>query len=302
MRDLSRIKPRISTRLTKKFAFACACPLHSSSRRGFHTRPVKFTPLPEAFFQTHLKYCASLLVTLVSERFEQSVAKDLGFALLVAFEGLCRCREFLEFFDQVAQVPPLQQSHGSQNQGLQTGSEGGICTIPATLIFEGDSHVQCHASRYDQAGLSDNGEPNMPVLKSLSFTALPKSGYDPILTRRDNFVAKLEEQKQLVKDPNHVRTVQRWTKVNGERQAITKQQAVRPWWKTDAFGQVVMSIKFGSKPVEFEKGKAGIAVGSKEKLPTVIDTLIAAVRAGELDDIFSQAAKTGAVGKPRKAA
>ena len=63
-----------------------------------------------------------------------------------------------------------------------------------------------------------------------------------------------------------------------------------------------MFIKFGSKPVEFEKGKAGIVVGSKEKLPAVIETLIAAVRAGELVDIFSQAAKTGAVGKPRKAA
>ena len=142
----------------------------------------------------------------------------------------------------------------------------------------------------------------MPVLKSLSFTALPKSGYNPVQIRRDNFVAKLEEQKLLLKDPNHVRTVQRWTKVNGERQAVTKQQAVRAWWKTDASGQVVMFIKFGSKPVEFEKGKAGIVVGSKEKLPAVIETLIAAVRAGELVDIFSQAAKTGAVGKPRKAA
>ena len=142
----------------------------------------------------------------------------------------------------------------------------------------------------------------MPVLKSLSFTALPKSGYDPILTRRDNFVAKLEEQKLLLKDPNHVQTVQRWTKVNGERQAVTKRQAVRPWWKTDASGQVVMSVKFGAKPVEFEKGKAGIVVGSKEKLPALIDTLIAAVRAGELDDLFSHAAKTGTIGKPRKAA
>ena len=142
----------------------------------------------------------------------------------------------------------------------------------------------------------------MPVLKSLSFTALPKSGNDPVQTRRAKFVTKLEEQKLLLKDPNHVRTVQRWTKVNGERQAVTKQQSVRPWWKTDASGQVVMSVKFGSKPVEFEKGKAGIVVGSKEKLPAVIDTLIAAVRAGELDDIFSQAAKTGTIGKPRKAA
>jgi hypothetical protein len=32
--------------------------------------------------------------------------------------------------------------------------------------------------------------------------------------------------------------------------------------------------------IEFEKGKAGIVVGSKEKLPAVIDALIAAVRAG----------------------
>ena len=29
---------------------------------------------------------------------------------------------------------------------------------------------------------------------------------------------------------------------------------------------------------------------------------IAAVRAGELDDLFSQAAKVGAIGKPKKAA
>jgi hypothetical protein len=142
----------------------------------------------------------------------------------------------------------------------------------------------------------------MPVLKSLSFTALPKTGNDPVQMRRAKFVSKLEEQKLLLKDPNHVRAVQRWTKVNGERQATTKQQAVRPWWKTDASGQIVMSMKFGSKPLEFEKGKAGIIVPSKDKLAAVIDTLIAAVRAGELDDLFSQAAKTGAIGKARKAA
>src|SRR6476659_10006974 len=141
----------------------------------------------------------------------------------------------------------------------------------------------------------------MPVLKSLSFTALPKTANDPVQERRAKFVAKLEEQKLLLKDPNHVRTVQRWTKVNGERQATTKQQAVRPWWKADPSGQVVMSIKFGAKPIEFEKGKAGIAVPSKEKLPAVIDTLITAVRSGELDDALKNATKTP-VGKSRKAA
>ncbi|UPT96461.1 hypothetical protein J4G48_0046940 [Bradyrhizobium barranii subsp. apii] len=142
----------------------------------------------------------------------------------------------------------------------------------------------------------------MLILKSLSFTALPKAGNDPVQMRRAKFISKLEEQKLLLADPNHVRTVQRWTKVDGERQATTKQQAVRPWWKTDASGQAVMSVKFGAKPIEFEKGKAGIVVGSKDKLPAVIDALIGAVRAGELDDLFAQAAKAGVVGKPRKAA
>jgi hypothetical protein len=149
--------------------------------------------------------------------------------------------------------------------------------------------------------LSNHGEPRCQS-SSHSRSPLPKTGNDPVQQRRAKFITKLEEQKMLLKDPNHVRTVQRWTKVNGERQATTKQQAVRPWWKTDPSGQVVMSIKFGAKPIEFEKGKAGIIVPSKEKLPALIDTLIAAVRAGELDDLFSQAAKTGSIGKARRAA
>ncbi|MGC2810611.1 MAG: hypothetical protein WA303_09555 [Bradyrhizobium sp.] len=88
----------------------------------------------------------------------------------------------------------------------------------------------------------------------------------------------------------------------GRRRATGRhqEQAVRPWWKADPSGQI--AVKFGARPIEFEKGKAGIVVPSKDKLPAVIDTLIAAVRAGELDELFSQAAKTGPIGKPRKAA
>jgi len=109
----------------------------------------------------------------------------------------------------------------------------------------------------------------MPVLKSLSFAAIPKSGNDPVQMRRTKFIAKLEEQKQLLKDPNHVRTVQRWTKVNGERQATNKQQAVRPWWKADPSGQVVMSVKFGAKPIEFENGIAGRYL-TKDRSPRAV--------------------------------
>jgi hypothetical protein len=52
------------------------------------------------------------------------------------------------------------------------------------------------------------------------------------------------------------------------------------------------------KPIEFEKGKAAIAVPSLDKLPTVIDTLITAVRNGELDE---QLVLTGKPSKRRAA-
>lgn len=129
----------------------------------------------------------------------------------------------------------------------------------------------------------------MPVLKSLSFAALPKNSNDPVQTRRAKLISRLEEQKALLADPSLIRTVQRTVTENGEKRIISKQQKVRPWWRTDAAGHLFMSIKFGGRPVEFEKGKSAVAVPSKEKLPAVLTTLIEAVRAGELDEIMTHA-------------
>jgi hypothetical protein len=53
-------------------------------------------------------------------------------------------------------------------------------------------------------------------------------------------------------------------------------------------------VRSGLKPIEFEKGKTAIAVPSLDKLPSVIDTLIAAIRAGELDQQLAQTSKQGA--------
>lgn len=126
----------------------------------------------------------------------------------------------------------------------------------------------------------------MSSLKSLTFAAVPVANSWPLLARRARLIERLEEQKSLLKDPNHVRIVQRWTKRDGERALIEKRLRVRPWWRTDEKGQVVFFIRIGWKTVEFEKGKAGVVAGSKERLPDVIDVLIAAVRAGELDQML----------------
>ena len=119
--------------------------------------------------------------------------------------------------------------------------------------------------------------------------------------RRAKLITRLEEQKALLDDPNLIRTIQRAVKEGGEKRIVTKQQKVRPWWRTDSAGHLFMSIRAGGRAVEFEKGKSAVSVPSKDKLPAVITTLIEAVRADELDEIVAQTKRPG-FGKAKKAA
>ena len=142
----------------------------------------------------------------------------------------------------------------------------------------------------------------MPILKNLTFTSLPARSHDPVANRRAKLVGRLEEQKQLLANPSYVRTVQRWSGKGEERRQVEKQQMVRPWWRADASGGLVMSVYYGTKPIEFERGKAGIAVASKDKLASLIDTLIGAAKAGELDGLMAASGKPVGTGKAKRAA
>jgi hypothetical protein len=96
--------------------------------------------------------------------------------------------------------------------------------------------------------------------------------------------------------------VQRWTGKGDERRQVEKKQSVRPWWRSDPAGNVVLCIYYGTKPIEVEKGKPAIAVPSRDKLPALIDALIAAAKAGELDEVMTRAVKPVGAPKSRRAA
>ena len=72
---------------------------------------------------------------------------------------------------------------------------------------------------------------------------------------------------------------------------VEQQQRVPLWWRQHPNGSYALFVRSGLKPIEFEKGKTAIAVQSLDKLPSVIDTLIKAIRNGELDQQFSEASK-----------
>lgn len=127
------------------------------------------------------------------------------------------------------------------------------------------------------------------ILKSLTFVSQPKPNSDPLIIKRERMVSRLEDQKNLLADPSYQRRIKRWEKKEGgEKVLVERPLRTSKWWQQEPNGSCVMTVKVGSKRIEFEKGKAAISVGSLEKLPGVIDALIKAVRAGELDTQLSE--------------
>ena len=141
----------------------------------------------------------------------------------------------------------------------------------------------------------------MNALKSLTFTTLPTQGANPILDRRAKVIARLEEQKLILKDPNYTRINRKLVKKEGARVMVEQQQRVPLWWRQHPNGSYALFVRSGLKAIEFEKGKPAIAVQSLDKLPSVIDTLITAVRNGELDEQLALGSKVGMVKKPKAA-
>ena len=133
----------------------------------------------------------------------------------------------------------------------------------------------------------------MTHLNALAFVSVPKhSALSPLQVRRNRLIERLAEQKRLICDPSYAPVVKRWKKTpDGSKALVDHYRRLKPWWKIDDAGNVVLTIKIGLRTLEFEKGKTGIAVGAPERLESVLDTLIAATRAGELDRFLTPSAK-----------
>jgi len=135
----------------------------------------------------------------------------------------------------------------------------------------------------------------MVTIKGLNFVAMPKnSGGNIAAHRRNKLLLQLEQQRALALDPLYVHPRQRWVKAeDGTKQLISAPKRVKRWWFADAAGVHFFIVRYGSKRLEFEKGKSAINVGDKSKLVTVIEAVIAAVKAGEFDALLSAVERVG---------
>jgi len=106
---------------------------------------------------------------------------------------------------------------------------------------------------------------------------------------RNKLIARLLEQKELVEADlkGEQLTKTRFKFVTdsetGETKRVEVQKQLRRWWWKDEDGQVNLTLRYGNKALAIADGKSTIEIGTLDKLPKIIDTIIEAVKAGELD-------------------
>lgn len=137
----------------------------------------------------------------------------------------------------------------------------------------------------------------MSHLKALKLTsAVPvRATVDPVQRAREKMIAALAEQRQMAEAkiagqhfvPTHM---VRRKNAEGQRVEIEAPKRVRQGWFADASGRVFFTIRYAGKAIEFAKDKNAVDVGELSSLPAVLDTLVEAVRAGELDAQLTAAA------------
>ena len=139
----------------------------------------------------------------------------------------------------------------------------------------------------------------MTVLTKLNLVTYEReSARDPKIQRRKKLIAKIEEQIQLATDPNFQPMKTKWIKDEyGSDQKVTVPKRVKRWWNENLDGTVVLTIRYGSKPLELAKGKAGIAVENDGAVVPALEQIKAGVAAGDLDSLLEAQSFTKAASK-----
>ena len=135
----------------------------------------------------------------------------------------------------------------------------------------------------------------MTVLDTLNFVAFkPLANNNPIAVRRRKLAAKIDEQILLATDKAYTPTQQKWvTDADGNQRKVEVAKRVKRWWMASADGKINLVVRYGSKPLEFAKGKNAIELGIEAEVADVLAKVREAVELGELDAVVEPQARFG---------
>jgi hypothetical protein len=135
----------------------------------------------------------------------------------------------------------------------------------------------------------------MTVLNTLTFTkySVP-SNSDPVTKRRNKLLEKIDEQTLLATDDTYTPTKRvNTTDSDGNTRTIDRPKRVKRWWSVQTDGKVLLTVRYGARAIEFQKGKDAIEVQSVTELADMLHTVRHAVADGELDELLAKYAQYG---------
>ena len=135
----------------------------------------------------------------------------------------------------------------------------------------------------------------MTVLDTLNFVAFkPLANNNPIAIRRRKLIAKIDEQLQLASDKDYTPTQHKWiTDADGNQKKAEVAKRVKRWWTASVDGKINLVVRYGSKPLEFAKGKNAIELASEGEVADTLRKVREAAELGELDALIEKQAQFG---------
>lgn len=120
-------------------------------------------------------------------------------------------------------------------------------------------------------------------------TTTPNQPLTPLARKRIKLLRKLDQQLLAAECASegmeHTEEVKHWVKneQTGEKELITQSRPVKKWWWANEHGALMLTLKDGNKIIPLDDDHNSVEVGGIESLAGAIETVRAAVIAGELD-------------------
>jgi len=135
----------------------------------------------------------------------------------------------------------------------------------------------------------------MTALDTLNFFAFnPLQNNNPIAVRRCKLMAKIDEQIQLATNKDFTPTQHKWvTDEDASQRKVEVAKHVKRWWTASVDGKINLVVRYGSKPLEFVKGKNVIELATEAEVADTLRKVREAAELGELDALIEKQAQFG---------
>jgi hypothetical protein len=127
------------------------------------------------------------------------------------------------------------------------------------------------------------------MLKLLKLVPNKRYSNNVFLKRRRNLIAKIDEQILIATDSNYKPKKTKWVRnENGTERKLEIPKRVRRWWCEQQGGTILLTVRYGNKIIELEKGKNAIELSSKAELEPTLQSIKKAIDNGEFDRLLEE--------------